>query len=170
MTHPSASHQSVSHQSVSHPFRSRWISIALILGFAVVTFILTHPQTNTLRFSTVSGLMTLKESAKTAMPYDIAMANQKPTLIEFYADWCTTCQGLAPTLAMVDQKFGPDLNMVMLDIDNPQWRSQIKDFQVNGVPHLILLDTDHRVMDTFVGNISGIVLRDRVVHLLDRTI
>lgn len=156
-------------QPTSSQYRNSVIAIALVVLFAIAAFFLTRPQTGSGSVSSVSGLMSLKASAQSAMPYNVAMGNQKPTLIEFYADWCTTCQGLAPTLVAAHDEFSPAVNFVMLDIDDPQWRSQVQEFHVSGVPHLFLLDENHTVTDTFVGNVPKSVLRDRISSLINPT-
>ncbi|MEB3209780.1 MAG: thioredoxin domain-containing protein [Leptolyngbyaceae bacterium] len=153
-------------QLTSPQHRNTVIAIALIIVFAIAAMVLTRPQTHTSSLSPVSGLITLKASAQSAMPYEQAMKNPNPTLIEFYADWCTTCQRLAPTLASVHDELGSELNFVMLDIDDPQWRSQIQQFHVSGVPHLVLLNADQSIADSFVGNVPASILRDRLTHLL----
>lgn len=140
-------------------------ALALILVFAIASFILTRPQSAP-TVSGVSGLMTLQTMAKTATPYDVAMANQKPTLIEFYADWCTTCQALSPTMTALHDQWGDRINFVMLNIDDPQWASQVSQFQVNGVPNLTLLDETQTVTDTFIGNTPKSLLENELAELM----
>jgi len=140
-------------------------AVALVLVFAIASFVLTRPQSAP-AVSGVSGLMTLTTMAQTATPYDVAMANQKPTLIEFYADWCTTCQSLSPTITALHEQWGDRINFVMLNIDDPQWASQVNQFQVNGVPNLTLLDNSHAVTDTFMGNIPKSLLESELTELL----
>lgn len=140
-------------------------ALALILVFAIASFILTRPQSAP-TVSGVSGLMTLKSMAQTATPYDVAMANQKPTLIEFYADWCTTCQALSPTITALHDQWGDRINFVMLNIDDPQWASQVSQFQVNGVPNLTILDQTQTVTDTFIGNTPRSLLENELAELM----
>lgn len=146
--------------------RRNWMAIALVLGFAIAAFFLTRPQAAATGLSPVAGLMTLKASAQTAMPYDQAMANPNPTLVEFYANWCTTCQAIAPTLEAVHTQFGDQLNFVMLNIDDPQWREQVQQFRVSGVPHLTLLGADQSLVDTFVGKVPKAVITQSLADLL----
>ncbi|MEL7333340.1 MAG: hypothetical protein AAFN12_13925, partial [Cyanobacteria bacterium J06560_2] len=61
-----------------------WGAIAAILLAIVATLLLTRPAANVMSMTPISGLMALKASAAEAMPYEAALANQKPTLIEFY--------------------------------------------------------------------------------------
>ncbi|MGD1906703.1 MAG: thioredoxin domain-containing protein [Leptolyngbyaceae cyanobacterium] len=142
------------------------VVIAVIGLFAIAALVLTRPTTAISHLSPLSGLITLKASAQNAMPYGEAMGNPQPTLIEFYADWCTTCQALAPTLDAVHDQFGESLNFVMIDIDAPQWQPQIQQFQVQGVPHLALVNSDQTVADTFIGKVPESVLVNRVTDLM----
>ena len=138
------------------------IAIALVAVFAIATVFLTRPQTDPLNFSPVSGLMSLKALAQDAVPYDVAMANSKPTVIEFYADWCATCQALAPSMQSLHDELGRQINFVMLNIDDPQWSRQIQQFRATGVPQLTLLQADQTVANTFVGKVPKSIL---VQHL-----
>lgn len=142
------------------------IVLALVATFAIAAFFLTRPSSGASSLSPVTGLMTLKASAQQAMPYESAIANGKPTLIEFYADWCTTCQAMAPTLATLHQQFGTDLNWVMLDIDDPQWQTQVQQFQVTGVPHVVLREGSGAIADTLVGKVPKSVLASRIQQML----
>ncbi|NEP50084.1 MAG: thiol:disulfide interchange protein, partial [Moorea sp. SIO3C2] len=89
--------------------------------FAAGTFFLTRSDLSSLSTSTVAGLALIKTMVKQSVPYDVALSNNKPTLIEFYADWCTTCQSMAPILNKLHQQYGETVNWVMLNIDDPQW-------------------------------------------------
>jgi thioredoxin-like negative regulator of GroEL len=142
------------------------MAIAITVGFAIAAFFLTRPEPSLQSISPIAGLMSLKATAHDAVAYEVAMTNQKPTLVEFYADWCTTCQSLAPTLQWIHNQFGDRVNFVMLNIDEPQWREQIQQFRVTGVPHLVLLNDDQTVADTFIGKVPQQILADRVADLL----
>ncbi|MGB2926205.1 MAG: thioredoxin domain-containing protein [Limnothrix sp.] len=146
--------------------KSGFVAIAVVVIFAIASFFLTRPANGTQTISSVSGLMTLQAAAKTAMPYDVAMANPQPTLIEFYADWCTTCQAMAATIETVHQQFSDDLNIVMLNIDEPQWQKQVESYKVSGVPHFVLLQKDLNVADTYIGRVPLQILASRIASLV----
>ena len=145
------------------------IAIAVVALFAIATLFLTRPGTTLQSASPVSGLVALKATAQEAIPYETALANQKPTIIEFYANWCTTCQALAPTLQSVHHQFGEQVNFVMLNIDDPQWQEPVQQFHVNGVPYLALLNADCTVARTFVGKVPQQILAKQVTELLSLT-
>ncbi|MEL6382342.1 MAG: thioredoxin domain-containing protein [Cyanobacteria bacterium J06626_18] len=146
--------------------KANWSAIAIAVVFALIAFWVTRPEPSLQSRSSVSGLMTLKTTVREAIPYEVALATPKPSLVEFYADWCTTCQAMAPTLQSVHQQMEGQVNFVMIDIDDPRWLKQVKQFQVSGVPHLALLNSDHTVVDTFIGEVPKQVLNRRLADLL----
>ena len=143
------------------------VTIAILIVFAIATFFLTRPITSSSSLSPVSGLVALKTMAQKATPYADAIANDKSTLIEFYADWCTTCQSMAPTIIDLHAQYGTQLNFVMLNIDEPQWRSQVEQFQINGVPEYFLLDAKQLIQRSFVGRIPSEIIAQSIRNLLN---
>ena len=82
----------------------------------------------------------LDQMARRSLPLDTALHNGRPTLVEFYADWCESCRTMASIETMQEQH--PEIDLVLLNVDNPAWEAQIKRFGVNGIPHLQLFDAD----------------------------
>ena len=162
--------QSQPHQHVQRRYRA--IALGVTLVFAIATLVLTRSpllarsSAVAAPLSSASGLMTLHLLAQTSIPFDSALINQKPTLIEFYADWCTTCQSTAATLQEVHQAFRSDINVVMMNIDDPQWQSQVRQYQVTGVPQLTLLDPSHSVAETWVGKVPKGLITERILSIL----
>ncbi|MGF1603433.1 MAG: thioredoxin domain-containing protein [Thermosynechococcaceae cyanobacterium] len=113
----------------------------------------------------LSGLKIMKEMAQEAVPYEIAIASPKPTLLEFYADWCSVCQSMAPTMSELKQQYGNELNFVMLNVDDTQWLQQIDQYAVTGVPQLSLLNSQQSLVKTLVGRIPGPALAEEFKQL-----
>ncbi len=130
-----------------------WIALTITSLAIVTTVLLTRPAASIMSMTPLSGLITLKSMAAAAVPYDLALASQKPTLIEFYADWCTTCQSMSATVDALHESYGDQINFVMLDIDDPQWASQIETFGATGVPQFTLLDTQQQSVRNWVGKV-----------------
>lgn len=87
-----------------------------------------------------TSLPTLSTMAKRALPLELALTNGKPSLVEFYADWCSSCQAMVPTLAAVEKTYGDRINFVMLNVDNDKWLPEMLAYQVDGIPHFQFFD------------------------------
>lgn len=131
--------------------------VAIAAAFLLTLFI-TRPAATSSSFTPLSGLVTLKEMARESVAYGDAIATEKPVFIEFYADWCTSCQGMSSTVADLHQTYGDSINFVMLDIDDPQWATQVKTYDASGVPQFTLLDAHHEEVKTWVGKVPKSIL------------
>jgi thiol:disulfide interchange protein len=68
--------------------------IAVILGILLV-----------LSSQTTVNSESLEAQSQQAIPLEVAVNNGKPSLVEFYANWCTSCQAMARDLAILKQKY-----------------------------------------------------------------
>jgi len=93
----------------------------------------------------------LEAQANQSVPLATALSNQKPTLIEFYANWCTSCQAIAKDLANLKQEYGQAVNFVMLNVDNPKWLPEILRYRVDGIPHFVFLDKQGEAIAQTIG-------------------
>jgi thiol-disulfide isomerase/thioredoxin len=112
--------------------RIRNFLIALV-AIALGVFLFLGLQTET-------GATSLDSQAEKSTPLEVAISNGKPTLIEFYANWCTSCQAMAKDLDDIKQKYANSVNFVMLNVDNSKWLPEILNYQVDGIPHFVFLD------------------------------
>ena len=58
----------------------------------------------------------------------IAFKNNKPTFLEFYAEWCEVCKEMAPEVSALKDKYEKDINFVFLNVDNQKWDHYIRKF------------------------------------------
>jgi len=72
----------------------------------------------------------------------------KPVLLDFYADWCGPCQVLLPTVEKLAEKYEKDFEIRKVNVDkNPQLAQQ---FKVRSIPALFVLK-DKKVEKSLVG-------------------
>ena len=93
----------------------------------------------------------LKKFGESSIDPEIAFTNNKPTFLEFYADWCEVCKEMAPKVDDIKNEYEKDINFVFLNVDNPKWEKYIRNFNVNGIPQVNIFDKDANLALTFIG-------------------
>ena len=96
---------------------------------------------------------------------EIAFKNNKPTFLEFYAEWCEVCKEMAPTVSALKEEFEEDINFVFLNVDNQKWDNYIRKFEVNGIPQVNVFDKRGNLISTFIGKQEEIKIRNSLDHL-----
>ncbi len=77
----------------------------------------------------------VKEVSDSSFETDV-LGSSKPVLVDFWAQWCTPCRMLAPTVEAVAQQYAETANVVKLNVDdNP---STAQRYGIKGIPTLIL--------------------------------
>ena len=93
----------------------------------------------------------LKSFGESSINPELAFKNDKPTFLEFYAEWCEVCKEMAPKISVLKDKNENDINFVFLNVDNPKWNNYLRKFNVNGIPQVNLFDKKGNLLSTFVG-------------------
>jgi thiol-disulfide isomerase/thioredoxin len=82
----------------------------------------------------------LDQLAKNSLEPEIALSNGKPTVLEFYADWCEACKEMAPDMVNAEKLNSNKIDIVLLNVDNSRWFDLIDKYDVNGIPQLTFFD------------------------------
>ena len=56
----------------------------------------------------------LKKFGELSVDPQIAFKNNKPTFLEFYAEWCEVCKEMAPKVNALKTEYEKDINFVFL--------------------------------------------------------
>ncbi|EFC50881.1 thioredoxin [Naegleria gruberi] len=73
----------------------------------------------------------------------------KVVMADFYANWCSPCRQIAPTVEQLATQYQHCINVVKVNVDH---HDELADkYHVNQMPSFIFLK-DGKVVDRFIGN------------------
>ena len=107
----------------------------------------------------------LKSFGELSVAPEIAFNNNKPTFLEFYAEWCEVCKEMAPRVSSLKEKYEKDINFVFLNVDNQKWDIYIKKFGVNGIPQVNFFDRQGNLKSTLIGKQEEKIIRASINNL-----
>ena len=85
----------------------------------------------------------------------------EPVLVDFFATWCGPCQMLAPILKEVKDTFGDRIKIIKIDVDKNQALMANPQFQVKGVPTLMLFKNGKMLWRQ-----SGVVPKEEIIKVI----
>ena len=86
--------------------------------------------------------------------------DEKPVLVDFYADWCGPCKTLAPILKDVKAELGEGVKIVKIDVDKNQ--ELAGKYQVRGVPTMILFKNGQQLWRQ-----SGVLQKGEIIQVIN---
>ncbi|MEP0799734.1 thioredoxin family protein [Funiculus sociatus] len=131
---------------------------------AMVAIILTVALFFGLRTETSS--VSLDAQAQTSTPLEVALSNGKPTLMEFYANWCTSCQAMAKDLGELKQEYAESVNFVMLNVDNNKWLPEMLRYRVDGIPHFVYFGKNGEAIAQTLGEMPRPIMQANIEALV----
>lgn len=87
---------------------------------------------------------TAENSAKT-ISYSTAMSNGKPTVILFYANWCTYCRKFMPIFNSLSSKNADSYNFVKINIDADSSKSVAKEYGITSLPTVYIVEKKYKI-------------------------
>ena len=141
----------------SEPLLNYNLKAILVLLFAVVIVFLIL-----FRNLFFQSTYLLKSFGELSVDPEIAFKNNKPTFLEFYAEWCEVCKEMAPKVSSLKEEYEKDFNFVFLNVDNQKWDNYIRKFDVNGIPQVNLFDKEGNLRSTFIGKQEEFTIRDSI--------
>jgi thioredoxin len=72
----------------------------------------------------------------------------KITIVDFYADWCGPCRKIGPVLEKIAEG-NSDIVLQKVNIDKD--KDVAREYNVTGIPHIIIYDKSADVVDTVIG-------------------
>ncbi|MHA1379649.1 MAG: thioredoxin domain-containing protein [Candidatus Helarchaeota archaeon] len=79
----------------------------------------------------------------------------KPTLVDFWADWCAPCKMIGHVVHQLQEKYKDTLNVVKIDTETKVGDEMFKAYAtpsgVNAIPYLLVFDKDGNLFESLVG-------------------
>lgn len=87
------------------------------------------------------------------------VSSNKPTLIDFSAEWCQPCKMMGPILKDVKRQMGDSIRILKIDVDkNP---SIAQKHQIQSVPTLMVMKNNNIVFKQ-----SGVIQSSQLVQIM----
>jgi thioredoxin 1 len=83
----------------------------------------------------------------------------KPVLVDFFAEWCGPCKMMSPILKEVKDILGDKVSIIKIDVDKNQ--SLAAKYQVRGVPTLLLYKKGEQMWKQ-----SGVVQKNDLIAVI----
>jgi thioredoxin 1 len=86
----------------------------------------------------------------------------KPVLVDFFAEWCGPCKMMSPILKEVKSELGENVSIIKIDVDKNQ--SLAVQYQVKGVPTFLLFKNGKQVWRQ-----SGMIQKQELITVISNT-
>jgi thioredoxin 1 len=95
--------------------------------------------------------------------YEAIVADSKPTVIDFWAEWCGPCRTIAPIVEELAEEYADRVNIGKCDVDSAD--DVVATYRVRNIPTLVFIK-DGNVVGKHVGAISRNDLAAKIEELL----
>jgi thioredoxin 1 len=118
-----------------------YIPFVLLLGFVAIMQFTSYEQVDKLPVLRGEGIQWQDLSFEQAL--DVAIKEDKPIFIDFYATWCRPCKMLKSVTfprESVGELFNKEFINLTIDVDKPAGRILANKYNVHSYPTILILD------------------------------
>ena len=116
--------------------------------------------------SPVSAVGLLRAMEADSTPINVAVCSGKPTVVEFYANWCENCKVMAPAMREMEFSYNERVNFITVDGSNPKNSELVQRFHVDGIPHLAFLGPQSEFKTALIGAVPKSILVSEINALV----
>jgi thioredoxin 1 len=92
----------------------------------------------------------------------LAASEDKPVLVDFWAEWCSPCLVIAPVLSRVVESYHGDVLLAKLEVDEGENMKLAGRYKVRGFPTIILFEQGEPR-----AHFSGVKMQHQIEHFID---
>jgi len=89
--------------------------------------------------------------------------SDKPTLVDFYTNWCVPCKMMTPIIDQTKVELGDKANVLKVDVDNNQ--EVARKYQIRSIPTLLIFKEGEVVWRQ-----SGVLQKEMIVESVKKFI
>jgi thioredoxin:protein disulfide reductase len=94
--------------------------------------------------------------------------SQKPAVIKFYADWCSSCKEFQPSFLRVSKSMSGQVDFYEIDIDKKENKALIKELKIARIPETIFVSKTRTIVMRKLGVISDSELNKQIQQISNR--
>jgi thiol-disulfide isomerase/thioredoxin len=116
---------------------------------------------------TIVGTLAVNLTDYIASDPSLVGTTGKPQVVQFFAFWCTVCQGMRPRIHQLQDEYAGAVDFVYLDIDAQNTKDLQKKLTFTGLrPTIVFLDADGNEKSRLVGEQTKEEIQKRIESLV----
>ena len=136
------------------------ISLSFILLFTLVSC---NSATNS------ADTQQAQESISSESPLGQFLVNSdKPAVIKFYAEWCSTCKKYDPTFKKVSGAMSEAVDFYSVDVDDVKYKLLLKQLKISRIPETVFVNQARTGVSKKLGAIPRVKLEKIITGLLSQ--
>jgi thioredoxin 1 len=97
------------------------------------------------------------------MEFNEIINSSKPTLVDFYTNWCVPCKMMTPIIDQTKVELGDKANVLKVDVDNNA--EVARKYQIRSIPTLLIFKEGEVVWRQ-----SGVLQKEMIVESVKKFI
>ena len=85
---------------------------------------------------------------------DFLSESNKPAVLKFYAEWCSSCKQYAPAFEQVKTTLSDKADFYEIDVDESQYRALVKELKISRIPETVFVSKDRTNLSKRLGPMS----------------